>query len=152
MRIEVRCPGEADTRAVGRRLASLLRSGDVVLLAGDLGVGKTVFASGIGEGLGVSDPVVSPSFILARRYDGLLPMIHADLYRVGSSGEVEDLDLESEAAGGVLIVEWGDVAENCFSSDHLVVQIASDADSGARVVTLMPRGSWCNRPLDEVIA
>ena len=151
MSIEVRCPGEADTRAVGRRLASLLRSGDVVLLAGDLGAGKTVFASGIGEGLGVSAPVVSPSFVLARRYDGLLSMVHADLYRVGSSGEVEDLDLESEAAEGVLVVAWGDVAENCFSPDHLVVQIVGEPD-GTRIVTLVPRGSWRDRPLDEVIA
>ena len=70
MSLTLRCPEEADTRAVGRRLASLLRAGDVVLLTGDLGAGKTVFASGIAEGLGVAEQVVSPSFILARRYAG----------------------------------------------------------------------------------
>lgn len=151
MSIEVRCGFEADTRAVGRRLASLLRAGDVVLLAGDLGAGKTVFASGIGEGLGVSEPVVSPSFVLARRYEGLLPMVHADLYRVGSTGEVEDLDLEWEAAEGVLVVEWGDVAEQHFTGDHLVVHFEVAPADGARVLTLVPSGSWRDRPLREVV-
>ena len=109
--IEVACPTEADTRAVGRRLASLLRAGDVVLLAGDLGAGKTVFAGGVGEGLGVDDPVVSPTFVIVRHYRGLIPLTHADVYRLGSSAEVEDLDLTVEAADGVLLVEWGDVVE-----------------------------------------
>ena len=68
--ITLTCPTEADTRAVGRRLASLLRAGDVVLLAGDLGAGKTILAGGIGEGLGVEEPVVSPTFVLVRRYRG----------------------------------------------------------------------------------
>ena len=100
------CPTEADTRAVGRRLASLLRAGDVVLLAGDLGAGKTVFASGIAEGLGVEGQVVSPSFVLVRRYTGLMSMVHADLYRIGSSGEIQDLDLalrrrRGRSGGGV---------------------------------------------------
>jgi tRNA threonylcarbamoyladenosine biosynthesis protein TsaE len=122
----------------------------VVLLSGDLGSGKTVFASGIAEGLGVEDPVVSPSFILARRYRGLVPMVHADLYRVGSTGEVEDLDLLGEADGGVLVVEWGDVAENRFGRDHLVVRLGVDED-GPRTVSLIPHGDWRNRPLGEVV-
>ncbi|MBU1228093.1 MAG: tRNA (adenosine(37)-N6)-threonylcarbamoyltransferase complex ATPase subunit type 1 TsaE [Actinobacteria bacterium] len=142
------CAAEADTRAVGRRLASLLRAGDIVLLAGDLGAGKTVFASGIAEGLGVQDPVVSPSFVLVRRYGGLMSMIHADLYRLGSSGEIEDLDLGSEAAEGILVVEWGDVSEQSFGDDHLMVTIIVD-DEGVRTVRLRPRGSWESRRLPE---
>jgi tRNA threonylcarbamoyladenosine biosynthesis protein TsaE len=145
----VRCPGEADTRAVGRRLASLLRTGDVVLLTGDLGTGKTVFASGIAEGLGVTERVVSPSFVLARRYEGLIGMVHADLYRVGSSAEVEDLDLLDAAADGVLVVEWGEAAERCFPEGHLLVRLEADAE-GARTITLHRRGSWQQRPLEEV--
>ena len=101
MSLTLCCPCEADTRALGRRLASLLRAGDVVLLAGDLGSGKTVFASGIAEGLGVAEPVVSPSFILARRYEGLMGLVHADLYRLGSSAEVDDLDWPLSASFGV---------------------------------------------------
>ena len=149
MSLTLRCPGEADTRALGRRLASLLRAGDVVLLAGDLGSGKTVFASGIAEGLGVAEPVVSPSFILARRYEGLLGLVHADLYRLGSSAEVDDLDLLESAADGVLVVEWGEAAAGCFAEDHLLVRLEAD-DTGARTVTLVRRGSWQERPLEEV--
>ncbi|MFH1105573.1 MAG: tRNA (adenosine(37)-N6)-threonylcarbamoyltransferase complex ATPase subunit type 1 TsaE [Actinomycetota bacterium] len=147
--ITLTCPTEADTRAVGRRLASLLRAGDVVLLAGDLGAGKTILAGGIGEGLGVEEPVVSPTFVLVRRYRGLVPMIHADLYRLGSSSEVEDLDLEGEAADGVLVVEWGDAVEQAFGEDVLLIRFSVD-DYGARTVTLSPRGAWRQRPIDEV--
>lgn len=149
MTVQVHCPTEAETRAVGRRLASLLRPGDVVLLAGDLGAGKTVFAGGIGEGLGVDEPVVSPTFILARRYSGLLPMVHADIYRVGSSAEIEDLDLTVEAADGVLVVEWGQAAEQSFTDDHLVVRFEVTQD-GARTLTLEPKGAWRERPIEEV--
>ena len=149
MNTTVTCPTAADTRSVGRRLASLLRAGDIVLLAGDLGAGKTVFASGIAEGLGVDDPVVSPSFVLVRRYTGLMSMIHADLYRLGSSGELEDLDLESDAAEGVLVVEWGDVSEQSFGDDLLMVRFTLD-DAGVRTLELQPRGVWTTRPLVEV--
>ena len=144
------CAAEGDTRAVGRRLASLLRAGDVVLLSGDLGAGKTVFASGIAEGLGVEGPVVSPSFVLVRWYRGLMSMVHADLYRVGSSGEIEDLDLVSEAADGVLVVEWGDVSDQSFGDDLLMVRIGQDLE-GVRTIELSPRGSWADRPLEEVV-
>ena len=149
MSLTLLCPAEADTRGLGRRLASLLRAGDVVLLAGDLGSGKTVFASGIAEGLGVADPVVSPSFILARRYEGLMGLVHADLYRLGSSAEVDDLDLLEAAADGVLVVEWGEAAAGCFPEDHLLVRLEAD-ESGARTVTLVRFGSWRERPLEEV--
>jgi tRNA threonylcarbamoyladenosine biosynthesis protein TsaE len=135
---------------VGRRLAALVRPGDVILLAGDLGAGKTVFASGIAEGLGVDDPVVSPSFVLTRCYRGLIPMVHADLYRVGSSGEVEDLDLVGEASDGVLVVEWGDVAEPHFGDEYLLVRLEGWPD-GTRVIGFVPHGSWCTRPLRELV-
>lgn len=147
--IEIRCATPADTRAVGRRLASLLRSGDVVLLAGDLGAGKTVFAGGIGEGLGLDQPVVSPTFVLARRYRGLMPMVHVDLYRLGSSSEIDDLDLDAEAADGVLVVEWGHAAEQAFGDDYLLVRIQVDP-SGERTLELIPRGAWASRPIAEV--
>lgn len=147
--IQIRCATAADTRAVGRRLASLLRAGDVVLLAGDLGAGKTVFAGGIGEGLGLDDPVVSPTFVLARRYRGLMPMVHVDLYRVGSSSEVDDLDLDTEASDAVLVVEWGQAAEQSFGDDHLLVRLMVDT-GGQRTLELVPRGSWKDRPISEV--
>jgi len=130
-------------------LASLLRAGDVILLAGDLGAGKTVFAGGIGEGLGVDDPVVSPTFVLVRRYRGLLPMVHADMYRVGSSAEVEDLDLPAESTDAVLVVEWGDAVEQAFGDDVLLVRLSVDG-TGVRTITLLPRGTWMQRPIAEL--
>ena len=99
-------PGE--TLALGRHLAGLLRAGDVVLLAGRLGAGKTVFAAGVGEGLGVEEQLTSPTFILARTHEGFLPVVHADVYRLGTSAEFEDLDLPEQARDGVLLIEWGD--------------------------------------------
>lgn len=148
--IDVVCPTEADTRAVGRRLASLLRAGDIVLLAGDLGAGKTVLAGGVGEGLGVDHPVVSPTFVIVRRHQGFMPLIHADLYRLGSSAEVEDLELGGEGADGVVLVEWGDAVEQAFGDDVLLIRFAV-GESGARTLTFIPRGSWLGRPIAEVM-
>ena len=147
--IELHCATEADTRALGRRLASLVRPGDVILLGGGLGVGKTVFASGVAEGLGVTDPVLSPTFVLARYYRGLVDVVHADIYRVGSIAEIEDLDLLADADDGLLIVEWGDAAEGHFPDDHLLIRLRTTDDDG-RHVTMTPQGSWVSRPLEEV--
>lgn len=151
MIVTLRCPTPTDTRAAGRRLAGILRPGDIVLVAGDLGAGKTVFAGGIGDGLGVDEPVISPSFILSRRYEGLLPMVHADVYRLGSSAEIVDLDLLTEAADGVLVVEWGHVSEPTFGEDHLLVHLEIGEDE-SRTITLQPRGAWASRPVSEVAA
>lgn len=145
--IEVRCATADDTRTFGRRLAASLRSGDVLLLRGELGAGKTVLAGGIAEGLGVEEQVTSPTFILARRHEGLMPFVHADVYRVGSSAEIEDLDLRDEAGDGVLVVEWGDVAEQQFGEDHLLIEIDVDPDT-SRVIRLIPSGSWAGRELE----
>ena len=149
--IEVGCPSPDDTRALARRLASLVRPDDVLLLKGPLGAGKTVFAGGLAEGLGVQEQVTSPTFVLTRRYDGFMPLVHADLYRIGSSAEIEDLDLLAEAVSGLLVVEWGDVVENQFGADHLVVDIIPDDDE-TRHIRLIPHGTWCDRPLNEVSA
>lgn len=151
MTFEALCPTADETRALGRRLASLLGPGDIILLSGGLGAGKTVFASGLGEGLGVQEPLVSPTFVIVRHYEGLMPVVHADLYRVGSSAEIEDLDLLDDAAEGALIVEWGDAAEKVFPDDHLLVRFDVEKD-GARSILLAPRGSWTDRPLAEVLA
>lgn len=152
MTVEVLTDDEAGTRAVGRQLAGLCRAGDVILLAGELGCGKTVFVSGLAEGLGLGERVNSPSFVLMRRYDeGFLPMVHADLYRVGSRGEVEDLDLLAEAEGGVLVVEWGQVAVDLMPPDHLLVEFTVTGPQSRRL-RLLPRGSWAQRPLQELAA
>lgn len=145
------CAEPSDTRAFGRRLASLLRPGDVVLLSGDLGAGKTVLASGIAEGLGVEEQITSPTFVLAKSYRGLMPLVHADIYRVGSIGELEDLDLLREADEGVLLVEWGTAADQAFPDDHLSLTLTID-DEGRRHIAVAPSGTWRMRPIGEVVA
>ncbi len=105
----MRTESAAQTMAAGEALAPLLVAGDVVLLSGDLGAGKTQFAKGVAEGLGVVEPVTSPTFNILLVHQGRLPLYHFDLYRLEHADELEDLDyyatLESD---GVCLVEWGD--------------------------------------------
>ncbi len=136
------------TLDVGRRLARLLRPGDVVLLSGRLGSGKTLLVSGIAEGLGVEEQVTSPSFVLVNEYNGFLRIIHADMYRIGSMGEFHDLELPSQARDGVLIIEWGDVVAPAVP-DHLLVEMAITGES-SRLLHLVPMGSWAQRSLEEL--
>jgi len=148
--IEVRCPTEADTRAFGSRLAAAVRPGDVLLLVGGLGAGKTLFAGGLATGLGVEETVVSPTFVLVRRYlSGFLPMVHVDVYRLGSLSEFEDLDVFEMAADGVLVIEWGDAVEAAVAADHLRVELAVEDDE-TRALRLVPAGSWVSRDLEAV--
>lgn len=147
--IEISTTTPAETLALGRHLAALMAVGDIVLLAGRLGAGKTLFAAGVGEGLGVEEPLTSPSFILARAHEGFMPVVHADVYRLGSSAEFEDLDLPEQARDGVLLIEWGDVVARGVPDDHLLVQIEI-VDESARLFRFTPSGSWATRPLREL--
>ena len=147
--IEIASNTPAETLALGRRLAAMLRAGDIVLLAGKLGAGKTLFAAGIGEGLGVEEPLTSPSFILARAHEGFMPVVHADVYRLGTSAEFEDLDLPEQARDGVLLIEWGDVVAQGVPEDHLVVEIEVTGES-ERMFKFCPAGAWATRPLGEL--
>ena len=149
--IQIAAESAAATQAVGRRLAGLLRPGDVVLLVGRLGDGKTVFAAGVAEGLGVDEQVTSPSFVLVHEHAGFLPLVHADMYRIGSRAEFDDLELVSLAEGGVLLIEWGDVVSGSVPPDHLVVEIVILSETD-RIIGLSPMGTWHDRPLGELIA
>lgn len=149
MGVEIRCTGPAETMAVGRRLASLLRPGDVVLLEGDLGAGKTTFIAGVAEGLGVDEEITSPTFILARTYSGLVPLTHADVYRMDTLGEVADLDLIEEAADGVLMIEWGTAVEQSMPASRLVVHLEVSGQD-TRILRFDPLGDWSDRPLEEL--
>jgi len=112
-------------RALGERLAGLLRAGDLVVLTGELGAGKTTLVQGIGAGLGVRAPVVSPTFVIARVHrDGRLPLIHVDAYRLGSDAEVDDLDLDADLESAVTVVEWGEGLAERLSADRLAVRIS----------------------------
>ncbi|MFN2486255.1 MAG: tRNA (adenosine(37)-N6)-threonylcarbamoyltransferase complex ATPase subunit type 1 TsaE, partial [Acidimicrobiia bacterium] len=137
------CQEPADTARLGGRLASRLKPGDVLVLSGELGCGKTLFTGGVAMGLGVDEPITSPSFVLVRRYQsGFIPLVHADVYRLGSKHEFEDLDLWGEP--GVLVVEWGDVVEDFLPADHLRIDFEV-ADDDSRVVKFIPHGSWIDR-------
>ncbi len=118
----------------------------MVLLAGQLGAGKTLVAAGVADGLGVDEPVTSPTFVIVRSYQGFLPVHHADVYRLDTTGEWDDLDLLTLAAEGVLLIEWGDAVAGAVPADHLLVEIAV-VDEKTRRISLIPHGSWSRRPL-----
>ncbi len=144
------CPQPADTLALAGRLAPLLRPGDVLILKGGLGAGKTLFTAGLAAGLGVEELVASPSFVLMRQYDsGFMPLVHVDVYRLGSLNEFEDLDVLETARDGVLVVEWGDAVEAGLPHDHLRVEFQVSED-GTRDITLVPTGAWAGRALELV--
>jgi tRNA threonylcarbamoyladenosine biosynthesis protein TsaE len=115
-----------DMRALGRRLAGLLRAGDLVVLSGPLGAGKTTLVQGIGEGLGVRGPVTSPTFVIARVHPALAAgpaLVHVDAYRLGSVAEVDDLDLDASLDDSVTVVEWGEGLVEGLAADRLEVSI-----------------------------
>ncbi|MHB8377296.1 MAG: tRNA (adenosine(37)-N6)-threonylcarbamoyltransferase complex ATPase subunit type 1 TsaE [Dehalococcoidia bacterium] len=111
------------TRRIGERIGRLLGAGDVVLLSGELGAGKTVLAQGIGRGLGVTDPIKSSSFVIMNEYAGRLRLYHADLYRLEDAAQVAELALDELAADGVLAVEWPERAAAELPSEHLLVHL-----------------------------
>ncbi len=139
----------ARTRALGRRLAKLLRPGDVVLLQGPLGAGKTALAQGVGAGLNVDGPVNSPSFVLLAMHEGKTPLYHADLYRLTSLEEVEELALAEQAAGGVLLVEWPERGLDALPDEHLLVALEIvDGQPNERRITLAAIGDRYRHVLD----
>jgi tRNA threonylcarbamoyladenosine biosynthesis protein TsaE len=149
--VTVECPEEVDTLAVAGRLAAEVRPGDVIVLSGRLGAGKTRFAAGLAAGLGVEEPVVSPSFVLMREYlSGFLPVVHVDVYRLGSTGEFEDLEVFGRSEHGVALIEWGEAVAPVLPDDHLEVLIEV-GDDDRRTLTFRPRGAWLDRDLTSVV-
>lgn len=148
-----------DTREFGRILGRVLRAGDLVVLAGPLGAGKTVLAQGIGAGLGVSGDVTSPTFVISRvhrpdpRRGGTVPLVHVDAYRLGNVSdplaEVDDLDLDATVEESVTVVEWGAGLVERLAGAHLEVRIdrgSADEDGESRRVALVAHGGdWASR-------
>jgi tRNA threonylcarbamoyladenosine biosynthesis protein TsaE len=126
VRAEIQVRTGEQMRALGRRLAGLLCPGDLVVLTGPLGAGKTTLVQGIGEGLGVRGPVTSPTFVIARVHRSLSggpALVHADAYRLGSRAEVDDLDLDADLDSSVTVVEWGEGLVEDLSASHLEIRI-----------------------------
>ena len=129
--LQLRSTSPADTQAIAAVIAGVARSGDIVVLAGDMGAGKTAFAQGFGAAMGVTDHMTSPTYNLVHSHPtaGRLVLHHADLYRLSTQHEVADLAFaELAESGGVIIVEWGDVVASSFG-DHLLVSIESVAEA-----------------------
>jgi tRNA threonylcarbamoyladenosine biosynthesis protein TsaE len=139
----VKTASAAETRAVGAAIASCLAPGDVVVLAGELGSGKTTLAQGIAGALGVTEPVVSPTFAIVREYDGDVPVAHVDVYRLDHVQELHDLGFEEIVDGSrVVLVEWGELVRPILPAERVVVRLAlSDEDDGARVIEVSAEGS-----------
>lgn len=143
--VRVEVPDTEAMHALGRRLAGVLRAGDVVIQSGDLGAGKTTLTQGLGQGLGVSGPVISPTFVLSRvhRATGDGPaLVHVDAYRLGSAAELEDIDLEETLAGAVTVVEWGSGLAEGLADSWLDVDIrrSDDPADETRVVYVAANG------------
>ena len=149
--------GVEQTRALGAAIASLTRAEDLILLTGDLGAGKTAFAQGFARGLGVTDQVVSPTFTIARHYDGTrLRMNHLDVYRLDHLQEAVDLGLAEliDDDEGVTLIEWGDVVLPTLPADFVEVRFEYGVEDDERVVSLRVVGpTWAARrhALDEAL-
>jgi len=148
--ISARTTSVEETRTLAGEVAELARPGDVLLLAGELGSGKTAFAQGFGRGLGVTSAITSPTFTLARVHDGRLPMVHVDAYRVEDLQEVVDLGLaELDDERGVTLVEWGDMVAPALPSDALECRFERGADDNERLIAFVGAGhSWSSRQAD----
>jgi len=142
------------TRGVAAALAGLCVPGDVLLLSGDLGAGKTTFAQGFGRAVGIDEPVTSPTFTLVRQYEvpagatGVRTLLHADVYRLDHLDEIADLGLgQLVEDGGVALVEWGDAAEPVLGAGALSLLLVADgSDDERRTITLTSAGgSWTER-------
>ena len=140
------------TRGLGRSLGALLRAGDLLVLTGDLGAGKTTLTQGLGDSLRVRGPVTSPTFVIARVHPSLAdgpPLVHVDAYRLGGALELDDLDLDASVEESVTVVEWGHGVAELLAPDHLELVLrttaasadeSGEADAAPRTATLTATG------------
>lgn len=132
--------GVKQTRSLGRKLGKFFKKGYVVLLNGDLGAGKTAFTQGIGEALKVESQVNSPTFVLMTVHEGIIPLYHADLYRLTTVTDVEDLDLITQSSEGVLVIEWPERGIEVLPADHVFVDFETLEIDDERSITVTVMG------------
>ena len=153
MRFDVRTETADETRAVGASLAHLLKAGDMVILVGDLGAGKTTLVQGLGAALGVRGRVTSPTYIVSRVHrsqEGGLDLIHVDAYRVEDDLDMETVDLEASLEDSVTVVEWGQGKADRLSADRFELTLQFDGeDEDARKISLVALGGEPERRLAE---
>ena len=148
----------ADTDATletGRRLGRILRAGDLVVLTGGLGAGKTTLTRGIGDGLGVRGPVTSPTFVIARIHPPLgdgPELVHADAYRLGGVSELDDLDLDAELDAAVTVVEWGAGLAEGLAEDRLEITLVADPETEERTMEVHAVGArWSGTDVEAAL-
>jgi tRNA threonylcarbamoyladenosine biosynthesis protein TsaE len=144
---QVRAQTAPRTQEIARGLGERLRAGDLVILSGELGAGKTTFTQGLAEGLGVRGPITSPTFVIARVHPsvvGRAPLVHVDAYRLGSLAELDDLDLDASVEDSVTVVEWGEGKAEVLAGERLEVRIerpsVEGAEGEARLITITAYG------------
>jgi tRNA threonylcarbamoyladenosine biosynthesis protein TsaE len=137
---ELATAGEEETRSVGERLGRALQKGDIVLLSGDLGTGKTCLTQGIGRGLNCAGLVNSPSFVLMNEYNGRETLYHVDLYRMEDVEDLDDLGLWDYAEQGVLVIEWPERGADLIPGDGLVIELRYGDIDHQRRLRFLPRG------------
>lgn len=145
--VEVSTADAEATRNIGAAVAGLLRAGDVVILTGELGAGKTTLTQGLGASLGVRGGVTSPTFVISRVHPSLAggpALVHVDAYRLGDGAELDDLDLDASVEDAVTVVEWGEGIADALADDRLRVHVArsrGDDDEGSRTIKVTPVGA-----------
>lgn len=146
--LTVRTRSAEETTSLGRRVGALLLPGEVLLLVGDLGTGKTTFVQGLAEGLGVPTKARSPTFTMIHTHEGgRYPLLHVDLYRCSTTGEVYELGLdELLEPPTVAVVEWGEKAGDMAGPDYLELEFAWDPEEeSTRTIRFLPAGRWGDR-------
>lgn len=159
--ISIQLTNRDATARIGERIGALLAAGDVIAFEGDLGSGKTTLTQSIARGMGVTDPVTSPTFTLVQRYDGRLTMFHFDVYRLENISDIADIGLDEYfELGGVVVVEWADRLSHLLPAEHLTLKIditdipsnsessnesedeneSEIVDDSPRLLTLLPSG------------
>jgi len=156
-RLEVASDSPRRTRAVAAALADLVDIGDLLILSGDLGAGKTCFTQGLGRGLGIDQRITSPTFTLANRYPGRLLLHHLDVYRLDSVAETLDLDLPDLLESGVTVIEWGERIAAVLPPDHLVVALRFpdldvESSDDRRIIEFVANGSRWRQCLSVLAA
>jgi tRNA threonylcarbamoyladenosine biosynthesis protein TsaE len=141
---------EEQTRCLGERLAAALRPGDVLLLTGELGTGKTVLAKGVARGLGIEANISSPTYTLLKEYAGKIPLYHLDAYRLSGPGDLFDLGLEEYLQDGVLVVEWADRVRGFFDGPVLEIGLDFGGSESSRVILLCAAGDDWPERLEEL--
>lgn len=147
MHLRARTDGVEATRDLAAALSAVVAPGDLILLAGELGAGKTAFAQGLGSGLGVTEQITSPTFTLARHYEGRLDLHHVDVYRLERFSEMQDVGIaELLDSDGVVLIEWGDAVAPALPAEYLEIRLTYGAGDDDRDIDLRcVGGSWSAR-------